>query len=552
MKKILAMLLIIALSVSFIACDKSTTSTTSTSTTRITTTTTTTALEQFPVIVGATAIAITVNDTFDRLLGVSATDAEDGNLTSSIIVTGTLTLTAVGIYTLTYSVTDSDGNLTSVIRHITVNGMDGCEVHQTLVNGICVNTPPVVIVIMHGAVYEIDPFHANYTGTEQLSRQNKQREIEALYNVIIEYRSYPAEAAWGPDRITAIINSSVAGTPLADIYWNVSDWIQQLADKDAIVDVSKYMGTYGNKIDSAYWSVGGYQGGIYGFDSYKPTVSSGLYYNADLVESLGVDNPTDLFLAGVWNWTRFETWATQVQTLLSAQASDMYAIGGMLSYYAEAMIPLNGGSLINANTGRVAFAQNPALETYDFLHNLYVKGLFELNPAYDAGSPAWMAGKVALHPGDLWFMNAESRWGNVPFEIGFVPFPVADDFTGEYVSPISGVALMTLASGLSAAKEELVFKVWNEIQLWKTPAQQIEAFEFSLITKFDDDKYIEAYLAIYDKTYLDLINAIGISAYSESGWTRNINTAIKTGTSRTVVDQIKPVYEAALEKYFGN
>src|SRR5690606_15902192 len=101
------------------------------------------------------------------------------------------------------------------------------------------------------------------------------------------------------------------------------------------------------------------------------------------------------------------------------------------AFYAENMIPLNGGSLINANTGRVAFAQNPALETYAFLNSLYTKGLFELVPAYDAGSPQWQAGKVAMHPGNLWFINAANRWGGLEFELGFVPYPKADSFTGE-------------------------------------------------------------------------------------------------------------------------
>jgi len=71
------------------------------------------------------------------------------------------------------------------------------------------------------------------------------------------------------------------------------------------------------------------------------------------------------------------------------------------------------------------------------------------------------------------------------------------------------------------------------------------------MTKFDQQKYVDAYLAIYDKVYLDIINAIGISAYSENGWVRNINQAIKDGTSRTVVDTIKPIYETALDDYFA-
>ena len=508
--------------------------------------------ENAAVLSGLEEASLTVGDTFNQLDGVSAIDEADGNITSSIIVTGEVDLDTAGNYTLTYTVTDSDGNVSTGTRVVIVLGLDGCAIFFELIDGECIAIEPEVITIMHGAVYEIDPFHEAYSGTEQLAKQELQRLIEAQLNVVINYEQYPASAAWGPSRINAIIQSSVSGDSLSDIYWITSDWVQQLADADAITDVSQYLATHGADIDDSFLEVGSYKGGKYGFEVGKVQISHGLYYNADLVENLGVDNPTELYLAGDWNWTEFETWATEVQTQLSAQGDDMYALGGMLSYYATNMIPLNGGSLINATTARVSFAQKPALDTYDYLSNLYNKGLFELSPQYDAGSPEWMAGKVAMYPGSLWFVTASNRWGMLPFELGFVPYPVADDFTGEYVSPVYGVALMSVASGMDAEREELVFQVWNELQLWKTDAEETDAFELTLLTKFDEEMYIEAYLEIFDKTYLDLINAIGISAYSENGWGRNINGAIKEGTSRTIVDQIKPIYETALDEYVGD
>lgn len=505
-----------------------------------------------PVISGAEDTEITVGDTFDPMEGVTATDVEDGDLTASIIVNGSVNTNAIGANTLVYIVADSDGNEVRVTITVTVIGQSGCPVHEELVDGICVPIPPEEIVIMHGAVYEIDPFHEDYTGTNQLERQTLQRAVEEQYNVEIVYKNYPASAAWGPSRVTAIIQASVAGEPLSDIYWVTSDWIQELVNGNAIADVSSYMNTIGANIDRAYLDVGGYQGGVYAFESFKPTMSGGLYYNADLVEALGVANPTDLYLAGNWNWSTFEAWATQVQTALDGQVDEMYALGGMLSYYAKYMIPLNGGTLINKQAGRVGFNQAPALETYDFLTTLYNKGVFEPNPQYDAGSPLWMGGKVAMHPGDLWFMTADNRWGTIPFELGFVPYPIADDFDAEdYVSPIDGVAVMALASGMTPERQELVFRVWNALQLWKTDEETDAEFELSLMTKFDQQKYVDAFLSVYDSVYLDITNAIGISAYSENGWVANINGAIREGTSRTVVDQIAPIYEAALEDYLG-
>jgi len=502
-------------------------------------------------ISGVTEATVTVGDTFDALFGVTATDTVSGDITSSITVTGTVNLNNAGNYTLTYKVTGSDGNEITVTRSVIVLSAEGCPVNQEKVNGVCVQIPPTEIVIMHGAPYEVDPFHADYTGTEQLIKQQRQRAVEEQYNVKVIYRAYPANAPWGPDRVTAIIQSSVSGDQLADIYWSTSDWIQALANGDAIVPIDQYLSTFGKDISPSYLEVGSYQGHNYGFENGNLTVDVGLYYNASLIDNLGVDNPTELYLDGLWTWSRFDTWATQVQTMLTAQGNDGHALGGMLSYYAESMIPLNGGSLINANTGRVSFAQNPALETYTFINSLYTKGLFELTPQYDAGSPEWMAGKVAIHPGSLWFVNADNRWGSIAFELGFVPYPRSDSYTGDYASPVSGVAIYHIASGMTPEKEALVFQVWNELQLWKTDEQLRDAFELSLMTKFDDEIYVEAYLDIYDKTYLDLCNAIGISAYSENGWRRNVNLAIREGTARTVMDQIKPIYEAALEAYLN-
>lgn len=546
MKKIFGFFLILALALGLVACGGNTKTPVPTDPTVPSTKTAT--------IVGAQEVTIRVGETFDHLEGVSANDTVDGNITSAITVDGLtqLNINVPGNYTLTYNVTGSDGQVVTVTRLVKVLSAQGCNVHEDLVNGVCVKRAPTVIRIMHGATYEVDPFDSSYSGTEQLAKQQRQREIEEKYNVTVRYVSYPSNAPWGPDRVEAIVQSSISGAHLSEIYWSVSDWIQRLAVTEAIVPIDKYLTTIGSNIRPGYREVSSYRDHVYGFESGLLTVSSGLYYNADLVANLGVANPTELFLAGNWNWTTFENWAQSVDAALKTLGGDKYALGGMFSEYAEHMVPLNGGSLINKNTGAVAFAQNRAIDTYNFISSLNTKGYFEPTPAYDAGSANWMAGNVAMYPGQLWFISADNRWRQLPFELGFVPFPVSPTYTGAYASPISGVAVYHIASGMTAEKEELVFKVWNELQLWKTDTQYELDFETTLINKFDDESYVEAYMQIYNKIYLDLINAVGISAYSASGWRANINRAIREGNARTVMEEIKPVYDAALRDYLGN
>ena len=74
-----------------------------------------------PVINGVTNKQISVGDKFDALAGVTATDKEDGDLTSKIVVTGSVDTSKAGTYTLTYTVTDSNSATTKATSTVTVN-----------------------------------------------------------------------------------------------------------------------------------------------------------------------------------------------------------------------------------------------------------------------------------------------------------------------------------------------------------------------------------------------------------------------------------------------
>ncbi|MGL5693385.1 MAG: immunoglobulin-like domain-containing protein [Peptostreptococcaceae bacterium] len=67
-------------------------------------------------------VTLKVGDKFDNLMqGVTATDKEDGNITHKVSVTGSVNTSKAGVYKLTYKVVDSDNNITTKERTITVN-----------------------------------------------------------------------------------------------------------------------------------------------------------------------------------------------------------------------------------------------------------------------------------------------------------------------------------------------------------------------------------------------------------------------------------------------
>lgn len=72
-------------------------------------------------LTGAATITLTVGDSFTDP-GATATDNVDGNLTSSIVVTGSVNTSVEGTYTLNYNVSDAAGNTaTQVSRTVNVN-----------------------------------------------------------------------------------------------------------------------------------------------------------------------------------------------------------------------------------------------------------------------------------------------------------------------------------------------------------------------------------------------------------------------------------------------
>jgi|GEM_PF-2292621 len=71
------------------------------------------------ILIGAPLFYSTLNDPYTDP-GFTAGDEEDGDITAQVIVTGSVNVDSVGIYTISYVVTDSDGLKDSVTRNINI------------------------------------------------------------------------------------------------------------------------------------------------------------------------------------------------------------------------------------------------------------------------------------------------------------------------------------------------------------------------------------------------------------------------------------------------
>lgn len=74
-----------------------------------------------PQFSGLSDVQLAIGQPFDAMAGVAATDEVDGDLSDMIQVSGSVNPEQVGLYALTYTVTDSSGNQATLNRSVTVS-----------------------------------------------------------------------------------------------------------------------------------------------------------------------------------------------------------------------------------------------------------------------------------------------------------------------------------------------------------------------------------------------------------------------------------------------
>jgi len=127
-------------------------------------------------LLGSSEVNITVGDSYTEE-GANATDETDGNITSKISITGTVDTDTVGIYTITYSVSDTAGNRAETNRTVNV-----------------VAEVPVTIITHNNTAYGI--VTSPYTGKVWLDRNLGASHVCTAFNDTACYGDY---YQWGRD-----------------------------------------------------------------------------------------------------------------------------------------------------------------------------------------------------------------------------------------------------------------------------------------------------------------------------------------------------------------
>jgi len=295
----------------------------------------------------------------------------------------------------------------------------------------------IVIMSSPGHTNDHDPFHESYTSLDKTAKQEAWLEVQQNFNCTISVIEYPMSAPWGPIRASYIVEKASLNQSEADIMVTTYEWIKILADGNGVIDVSDYYNTYGqNQMYAALKNATSYKDGLYGLIPNNVgglNVDKGMYYNVELVESLGLDSPAKLFNDGDWTYSGFEAYAKNAATLLG---DGQTVFAGKPVLYWIGMTNAAGVKLVDTVSLDVNFNNQYATQSASILRGLYQEiGWGDMG--FDALASSFNDGNSIFQAAELWFLKSADRWPTTIWndsghsEFGYVPFPYPDDMDKE-------------------------------------------------------------------------------------------------------------------------
>lgn len=161
---------------------------------------------------------------FDPIRGITASDAEDGDLTDAITYTQEYSTTRAGRYTILVSVTDADGAVASETISLTVKAAVAIPTELT--------TDPITITLWHSNGDTIETAMESYA-----------EDFHALYpnitvNIVKNGNNY--------DELRQNVINAIKGGELPNIVQNYPDHVMEYIDNRALISLTPY-------IESSNW-----------------------------------------------------------------------------------------------------------------------------------------------------------------------------------------------------------------------------------------------------------------------------------------------------------
>lgn len=450
------------------------------------------------------------------------------------------------------------------------------------VGGWTGNGMDVKIMVLPASSF--DPFNSGYNATDQKVKQQHQRIVEAAYDIRISYVEWGNNAAWGPDRIQFIKDSVNGWFRDNDVYIiNITaSWIPTLVRDEclaALYNVSDQTGIFSEiGYKETYEGSGVYEAApyeqaeannqattnanvVYGYVSGKARPDYFMYYNVDLIEESGLEDPAEMWFKGEWTWSNFEKYAQDLQTYLATKSTSDSEYKALAMGYPEFFIGScgsTGAQITNVSPARLFLNSQTVIDQLSAIQTLVNSGCYDKTRGVADVASSFTQGLSVFVHGDLWFLNDPSRFDSSwTFEIGCVPYPTADGEggiptttsdineailtrsgepltteNGEYIKGVDMsnssfkvpftttgcYSVVNTPAGKNGINNKIVFAIMYDLFDGQgvdpnAPTQtEDEAYRNWLVQKkFDNEIYADVIMSIQECSYFELIDIVSMS-----------------------------------------
>lgn len=383
----------------------------------------------------------------------------------------------------------------------------------------------------------------NVTNVETAQMQlDNLRRIEAKYNCKIEF----VNLSWS-GMIESINTSIAAGTPDMDIYTvDLQFGIPALANGLAMPVKDYAPATSDVMTGQSFIQTMDTFGETYLFHE-KGVDGGGLImgYNADLINSLGLEDPQALYEKGEWTWDKFAEYAKAATKDTDGDSTpDQYGWAGVYGT-TLGFVYANNGVIAPGETEQLSSTN--VVEAYDFINKLYnvdksAKYFNNTEDTFTENLYAWANGNVLFWGGQAWMFKAGATNYGADFEYHVVPFPKGPHGDGTIYTPKGGNWYM-LPKGTK--NPDQVYQVFEEYCNWFNGDTSYINDTTDLETYFLDTRDMEIALDVANKSTLDLAEKVG---FNLGEFSNSIVTGEKTVAQ--AVETYKPLLQDSLNNVF--
>lgn len=427
------------------------------------------------------------------------------------------------------------------------------------------------IKIYVGIAAENDPSQTGFTGERREDRQRVRTDVEAAYNVTIKYEEYPADAAWGPSRVAWIQNQKTVNKYSGHIFLIDSNWISTLKKNGSIAELyntSKKTGLFKDinyEQDPSFLKMTSANGKVYGYSNGSVRPDTFLYYNQDLVDKLGLEDPATLWNEGKWDYAKFVEFADAAKAQLGDEST---VLSGEYVRMAQGFLAASGGRFVDAETNTVLLTNQKTLDTFNNLKNLYAKGQIDKASGSNDVSDKFREGKAIFNTGSLWFLSSTLRFKDqCDFKISVVPYPTAegDGAAKETFQIPMGYeatwAFQPVENGENGLSTKVLLNMLDDLFAAVPPESKTTSLDKEakyrafLAKRIDSEASVNALMSVQASKYqyLDLLELVSMTAgegshYKLNGFWLNFPSLKEDGDPASQLAALQPIYQKTLEE----